>query len=182
MALNCKPSRLSLSDCHPSVLKTLRENVRDNVSKRRLGFKTSERDEESRCLTLKDGSTSVVEVLDLPWEEVSEEVCEGISVDIILAADVVFDSALFPAFLNCVKCFLTVSDGARLLLACTERNRKTLEEFLDLLGKVYLKNLIFFEKVCFCFSNFWIEAQRVSSATYETLLLVDGLSHKDVLS
>lgn len=153
VALNCKPSHLSLSDCHPSVLKTLRENVNLNVSNRTekqcLISKTSQINEESLCVTINDGSTSVIEVLDLPWEDVSEEVCEGLSVDIILAADVVFDSTLFSSFLNCVKCFMKVSYGARLLLACTERNKKTLEEFLNLLGKILYNKNVYFNAICF---------------------------------
>lgn len=132
VALNCNPSRIALTDCHQSVLNSLCANVNLNTISKHCKETTCT---TSRCLLSKtiNGST-VLEVLNLPWEQVDEEFYKERAVDVILAADVVFDSSLFSPLLKCVKCFFIVCEKTEMVLACTERNKKTLEVFLQLLG------------------------------------------------
>lgn len=85
--------------------------------------------------TVKDNTG--VGVLNLPWESVNEiECCSTIVPDLILAADVVYDSSVFQPLCGAVKYFLDANAQCQVIFACTERNTDTLNEFITLLGKV----------------------------------------------
>lgn len=98
-------------------------------------------------LLKKQANKSVVEVHKLPWEIVDQKVCKTFGkVDLIIAADVVYDADLFLPLVNALKCFLTCGTE-QVFLACTERNKDTLDNFFGVLG-----TLIDFN--CFVFNFF----------------------------
>lgn len=133
IARKCSPKKIALTDCHSQVLNFLCENVLKNLNDNNtLKVKNT-----SGKLLLKESvdANTVVEVHNLPWEAINEEVCHEIGkVDVIVAADVIYDSDLFLSLINAIKCFL-LNGTERALLACTERNQDTLANFLRLLGK-----------------------------------------------
>ncbi|XP_031352406.1 protein-lysine N-methyltransferase EEF2KMT isoform X2 [Photinus pyralis] len=107
----CQAKQVFLTDGHPSVLKVLEDNVRLNS-----GLIPTDTD---------------VQVLSLPWENIDTN-RNLPSVDILLAADVVYDSSVFPCLLNAILHFFKFGTKT-LVIACTERNPTTLKQFLLLL-------------------------------------------------
>ncbi|TRY62620.1 hypothetical protein TCAL_00415 [Tigriopus californicus] len=98
-----------LSDYHPDVLETLALNCRENVS-------------ESK------GSKWSVESLD--WTQFSESDVQALKpIDVIIAADVVFDPSLVPHLARTLGLLLRTTPVA--YVACTPRNLDTLELFLS---------------------------------------------------
>lgn len=63
---SCRPSRYIFTDCHPSVLRRLKDNVRLNG--------------------LTEGTTPGVSVEELDWMEATEERLEQIRADVVIAA------------------------------------------------------------------------------------------------
>lgn len=111
-------SRIILSDCHDSVLRLLHENHQINFA---------------------STSNNSIEILDLPWEtfEQSLLVNRNISPDFILAADVIYDDTLFEPLVRTInEIFQLKQNDVRLILACTVRNHKTLQKFLEMLSKI----------------------------------------------
>lgn len=76
---------------------------------------------------------SRIKIVDLKWEEVEVEAEKFQNIDVILAADVVYDSSVFFALCSALKCFSS-NNNAEIYLACTERNSETLSEFQSSLG------------------------------------------------
>lgn len=109
--LKCQPARVFLTDCHDAVLSTLAKNVRINF---------------------RDNSN--ISVLNLPWEQVTKEKCTSLGkIDVIIASDVVYDSHLFHPLADAIKCLLVC--GAEVAyLACTVRNKTTLDGFVEVLS------------------------------------------------
>ncbi|KAK5645024.1 hypothetical protein RI129_006324 [Pyrocoelia pectoralis] len=108
----CKAKHIFLTDCHPSVLQVLEENVHLNSE-------------------LISTETNNIQILKLQWEDIGSN-NNLPSVDILIAADVVYDSSLFPFLLNVILHFFKVGTKT-FIVACTERNASTLQEFLLLL-------------------------------------------------
>lgn len=110
--LKCQPSRVYLTDCHESVLAILKKNVQLNFAE-----------------------SSKVSVLNLPWELIDAENCQSFGkIDVVIAADVVYDSQLFHPLVDAIKC-LCSSAAQEVYLACTERNKSTLDDFLEVLSR-----------------------------------------------
>lgn len=63
---SCRPSRYVFTDCHPSVLRRLKANVRLNG--------------------LTEGTTPRVTVEELDWMEATKERLEQIGADVVIAA------------------------------------------------------------------------------------------------
>lgn len=140
LASNCSPKRVCLTDCHSTVLEVLCENVNLNVTDREIKQKEGKfQTKPCESLLIKghvnnNNCTSVVEVRKLPWEIVDEKLCKTFgNVDTLIAADVVYDSDLFLPLINTLKCFLK-SGVSEVFLACTVRNRNTLNHFLEAVG------------------------------------------------
>lgn len=116
VAKTCNPSRLVMTDGNEKVLALLRENVAENC---------------------KHGEAIGVVALD--WEEVETSLgeLEDFPVEVVIAADVVYDGTLFQPLCKAIEAVfrLAGSSGCSLYLACTVRNEDTLEEFLRQLGK-----------------------------------------------
>lgn len=75
-------------------------------------------------------------VLNLPWEEVDDGVCKELGrIDLILAADVVYDSGLFKPLIGALKNISKTCEVEDIVFACTERNPETLEKFLQEISK-----------------------------------------------
>lgn len=146
IALKCSPKKIALTDCHSQVLNFLCENVLKNLNDKNTSINTSGK------LLLKESvdANTVVEVYNLPWEAINEEVCHEIGkVDVIVAADVIYDCDLFLSLINAIKCFL-LNGTERALLACTERNENTLVNFLELLCKQFA--IFFIQFNCFIYT------------------------------
>ncbi|KAG8232249.1 hypothetical protein J437_LFUL011802 [Ladona fulva] len=154
--LNHEPSLFSpkcftFSDCHPSVLKLLCQNVKHNL----VG---DDNGSNHRILELEDGKTkriifntdhygTEVRIIKLPWEDVNEGCEEAVTaigdVDFILAADVVYDELLFTSLVGSLRRLLsktnTKGEFPSAIIACTMRNKETIEAFLDQLCSSGLK-------------------------------------------
>lgn len=130
LSLLSKAKTVYLTDCHSFVLTTLCDNVvlnSDNVD-------TSNSSE--LCLLEKQVNSCLVRVFNLPWEDLSKDLCQTIGhVDTIIAADVVYDKSIFKPLINAIDFLFKYCGASEFILSCTERNPETLREFLLLLGK-----------------------------------------------
>jgi protein-lysine N-methyltransferase EEF2KMT len=125
--------RIYMSDCHPEVLNILVENIKINFNQ------SSEQlpdDEPTIRLRMKTDQFELG-VLQLPWED-----CEELQVfdkcgtpDVLLAADVVYDSSIFEPLLNVVNMIFSKNENLLFILCCTLRDPETLTSFLTLLGR-----------------------------------------------
>ncbi|KAL3269942.1 hypothetical protein HHI36_008998 [Cryptolaemus montrouzieri] len=134
VSLLTKSSKYILTDCHPSVLSVLRENVKFNTETINKG--KSELSANDIFGTNLDSCE--IEVRELSWEKTTNDSCRTFgSVDCILAADVVYDSDLFDPLLNTLLAFF--ENGTKeAIIAYTERNSDTLSNFWKVCGS---KNL-----------------------------------------
>ncbi|KAK7862479.1 hypothetical protein R5R35_005908 [Gryllus longicercus] len=148
----CEPQTFWFSDCHPSVLGMLLSNVKVNVD-REIDSKLSdtlEKDnffkvssfgmpngvEENILYQGRMKNTSVY-VMNLPWEDIPNlNISQGISPDIVLAADVVYDSTILESLCSAL-CHL-VHKNCIAVVACTVRNEDTTKEFLEMLEKLHV--------------------------------------------
>ncbi|XP_030751811.1 protein-lysine N-methyltransferase EEF2KMT [Sitophilus oryzae] len=135
IALKCIPKKYIFSDCHISVLKNLCQNIVTNTSENRDNFRL----EDNVVLEVELKSSVKLSALNLPWEEVDLSICNKIgNIDIILAADVVYDSDLFSSLLNSLQCFAKYCKTKDIIFACTERNPETLNSFLKCIGEHFV--------------------------------------------
>ncbi|XP_054275700.1 protein-lysine N-methyltransferase EEF2KMT [Macrosteles quadrilineatus] len=111
VSLVCRPLSYTFTDHHPSVLQAVEYNIQLN---KQLLSETSVK----------------TELLD--WEYIANYL--DTEIDVVLAADVVFDERLFPSLVNTLYHFLK-NKTTFAVLACTERNPQTLSTFLTNLGK-----------------------------------------------
>ncbi|CAH2004945.1 unnamed protein product [Acanthoscelides obtectus] len=135
------PNIVYLTDCHPAVLKNMQDNVRLNVEKETIDL-TDENDDtvkiNDRCIYRSSGRKPSVAILNLPWEDVVEDTCKQIGeIDIIIAADIVYDADLFGPLLQAMRNFSKYCNVEEFIFACTERNPGTLDKFKRELGKGY---------------------------------------------
>jgi predicted nicotinamide N-methyase len=139
--LVCQVKRFTFSDCHDQVLAVLDANVRrnlrvDDVTRLCEGGKVYS---NVSVGTDADNATAsgAVQVLRLDWEDVREEhlmsLCNG--VDIIIAADVVYDVTIVPVLVKFLAGLLlppAANDHGIIALICsTIRNRATHDLFLE---------------------------------------------------
>ncbi|XP_063918102.1 protein-lysine N-methyltransferase EEF2KMT-like [Zophobas morio] len=134
ISLLCKPQAVYLSDCHPSVLATLCDNLKLNV-----GCENGKNCDLLQRFIVKECVNSCeVHVLNLPWEDVCREFCQTLGqVDIVVAADVVYDKTIFEPLISAVECLFKYCSVKQFILSCTERNEDTLEKFLSLIGSKF---------------------------------------------
>lgn len=113
------PNKVILTDGSPSVMKNLKLNIKIN-------FENQEKIEDKL----------------LPWENI--QTIEVESVDLIVAADVVYDISVFEDLTNTIIAIFKASGNkCELFLASTIRNESTYEKF-----KKYLQNYGFVVEVC----------------------------------
>ncbi|GLV35946.1 uncharacterized protein CBL_09836 [Carabus blaptoides fortunei] len=111
-------------------------NTSDKCVRKLDDSKFDQKFDSSSCVlvhTVRATDTRVC-VLNLPWESVDDiECCSRIVPDLILAADVVYDSSVFQPLCATVKYFVNSNAKCQVIFACTERNTSTLNEFMKLL-------------------------------------------------
>ncbi|XP_055711536.1 protein-lysine N-methyltransferase EEF2KMT [Phlebotomus papatasi] len=106
-----KTSRIYLTDFHEKVLSILQENLNENPPE----------------------NDNVVHVCQFDWfsevdyEKLSKTCCP----DIIYAADVIYDSDIFPALCQVLMRFINSHNSPRIIISCTVRNEKTYEDFIE---------------------------------------------------
>nr|CAD7423060.1 unnamed protein product [Timema monikensis] len=78
---------------------------------------------------------TLLQVLYLPWEDIPHNIVGvKLSPDFVLASDVVYDASIFDPLCNAFCHFIFQGKhGCTVVLACTVRNKDTLEQFLSLL-------------------------------------------------
>ncbi|XP_062562709.1 protein-lysine N-methyltransferase EEF2KMT [Armigeres subalbatus] len=143
MAKYCEPSMIVLSDCHSSVVSTLKQNVELNFPK---GTKVETDNPLINCLV--DNGDSIVAVMDLDWSYINaSNINQLIEPDVLVGADIVYDQALFQPLLTAINyVFALTNNKCKFVLSCTERNQDTLNDFLEML--VTAKFRINEEAVC----------------------------------
>nr|CAH7724492.1 unnamed protein product [Callosobruchus chinensis] len=139
LSIECAPNTVYLTDCHPSVLKNMYDNVRLNIE-RENADSTDETDGTvkltDRCIYHSSGRKPEIAIFNLPWEDVVEETCKQIGeIDMIIAADIVYDEDLFADLLEAMRNFSRYCDVKDFIFACTERNPGTLDKFIKDAGK-----------------------------------------------
>ncbi|XP_055542202.1 protein-lysine N-methyltransferase EEF2KMT [Wyeomyia smithii] len=130
IAKYCEPSMLVLSDCHNSVINTLKQNVELNFPK---GAKVDCDNPLVSCLI--DNGDSLVAVMDIDWSYINESnLHQLIEPEVVVGADIVYDHSLFEPLLIAINYAFTLSNNkCKFVLSCTERNQDTLSDFLELL-------------------------------------------------
>lgn len=126
----CEPSILVLSDCHSSVIETLKQNVELNFPK------AAKVDCDNPLVSyLIDNGDSLVGVMDIDWSYINaSNLNQLIEPDVIVGADIVYDHTLFQALLTAISyVFALTNNKCKFVLSCTERNQDTLNDFLELL-------------------------------------------------
>jgi len=137
----CSPKQYIFSDCHPTVLDMLCENVKFNfLSNGRCELLNMSETTSRLQLQLKYEGTDV-QVIDLRWEDIDGYMTEGSTQpDIIIAADILYESNSFGSLASGLKRLLTSNNYA--VLAATIRNEDTVAQFMEHLGNY---NLVFEE-------------------------------------
>ncbi|KYQ47405.1 Protein FAM86A [Trachymyrmex zeteki] len=128
----CSPKQYIFSDCHPIVLDMLCENVKLNfLSNERSELNTSDTTPKLQ-LQLKYEQTNI-QVIDLEWKDIDKYMSEdSLQLDIIIAADILYDSNSFSALTLGLKRLLASNNYA--IFAATIRNEDTVSQFLEHLG------------------------------------------------
>lgn len=130
----CSPKRYIFSDCHPTVLDMLCENVKLNFlsNERCKLLNTSETTTSKLKLQLKYEQIDV-RVIDLKWEDIDKYMSKDVlQSDIIIAADILYESSSFDSLTSGLKRLLTSNNYA--IFAATIRNEDTISQFLQHLG------------------------------------------------
>lgn len=122
----CSPKKYIFTDCHRTVLDTVSENVQLNLPNNTRIVSCDGR----LRLQLKYNCTDV-QVMDLKWEDVDEYVKEKWDVpDIIIGADILYDTDSFCTLISALKTFFFASDSGHAIIAATIRNVDTISQFL----------------------------------------------------
>ena len=120
VAALCAPLRTVLTDCHAGVLQALEDNLARN---RALGH-------------LAPGSLVDIELLD--WCEGGGALLERTAPDVVLAADVVYDTDLLQPLARVLESAL-LGRACIALIACTVRNPSTLAKFVGMLDAMHME-------------------------------------------
>ncbi|XP_077591520.1 protein-lysine N-methyltransferase EEF2KMT isoform X2 [Stigmatopora nigra] len=114
---SCAPSSYVFSDCHPSVLRRLRDNLNLNG--------------------LDDANAAGVEITveELDWTDVNEECVRDIGADVLVAADVVYDPEVVAVLVQLLSKFLHRGAPLEVLICSTVRNPQTYADFKHKLGR-----------------------------------------------
>ncbi|XP_077299942.1 protein-lysine N-methyltransferase EEF2KMT [Arctopsyche grandis] len=124
----CQPKYMCMSDCHEAVLGLLEQNVSIN------------QDDDDECLNLAHGNaimqmskrntTKRLGIIKLPWEEVEDFPSKTVPYpDLVVAADVVYDSSIFQPLIGAFKYFLNAKRKCEIILVNTIRNTNTIDLF-----------------------------------------------------
>jgi len=128
----CSPKQYIFTDCHPLVLDMLCENIKLNFLSNEQSELLNISETTSKLqLQLKYEQTDI-QVIDLKWTDIDKYVSEDSSPDIIIAADILYESSSFDSLTSGLKCLLTSNNYA--IFAATIRNEDTVSQFLKHLG------------------------------------------------
>ncbi|XP_014222803.1 protein-lysine N-methyltransferase EEF2KMT [Trichogramma pretiosum] len=136
----CEPSQYYFSDCHPVVLKTLEENIRLNLlmkHEKPIWIESTIND-QIQFSRNNAGQVSNVSILNLLWEDIDESKVIQLKADIVIAADILYDSSSFESLVISLKRLLEKTANLA-VIAVTIRNEMTLEHFLHLIDQYGLK-------------------------------------------
>ena len=97
-----------MTDCHPKVLYNLETNLRHNLT----------------------SDTSSYSLTTLDWESETPETDNFADVDVVLGADIVFDSRIIPDLVKTIQTLLSRNFNSLAFIASTIRNEKTYAHFL----------------------------------------------------
>ncbi|XP_057652196.1 protein-lysine N-methyltransferase EEF2KMT [Diorhabda carinulata] len=136
----CSVNNIYLTDCHEAVLGTLVENVKlnllNNGNEDNVYYQNPYKRSQSRFVHTDNNTT--IQVLNLPWEKVSSDICEELgTIHKVIAADIIYDDFLFEPLVTTLKCLKENCSVEEFIFACTERNPVTLEKFLELISKTF---------------------------------------------
>lgn len=130
-----KCKQIFLSDCHDTVVNNLIENINLNLEKCKV-----ENLETSLLIRQHSYVNNSCEmgILNLPWEDIidnQKELLEKCRINMILAADIVYDSSIFEALVSCLKILFKIyyDSSLQFILSQTIRNLETFNEFCELL-------------------------------------------------
>uniref|UniRef100_A0A2H8TTJ6 Protein FAM86A n=1 Tax=Melanaphis sacchari TaxID=742174 RepID=A0A2H8TTJ6_9HEMI len=119
ICLNCRPNEYWFTDCHSTVLNTLKHNIQVNETHHKFNCK--------------------YEIVQLSWNDTEDlKMFEKKKPDLILAADVIFDPTTFEPLCSSLRYF-TINNTTEVILFCTLRNPETYTKFLETLKKYDLK-------------------------------------------
>ncbi|CAG9807264.1 unnamed protein product [Chironomus riparius] len=129
----CK--QVFLSDCHDTVVNKLIENINLNLE----GYNIENL--ESSLLIRQHSyvnNSCEMGILNLAWEDIIEnqkELMRKCKINMILAADIVYDSSIFKALVSCLKVLFNLycDSSLQFVLSQTIRNQETFNEFCKLL-------------------------------------------------
>ncbi|KAK3553092.1 hypothetical protein QTP86_031363 [Hemibagrus guttatus] len=120
----CKPKTYIFTDCHQSVLRRLRGNIRRNG------------------LTQEHGAGVSVRVEELDWEQAQQEELQKIGAETVIAADVVYDPELVGCLVRLLEKLVKVPKKApEVYVSSTIRNPGTYTSFKKELEKAGLKHV-----------------------------------------
>ncbi|XP_074552148.1 protein-lysine N-methyltransferase EEF2KMT isoform X2 [Halichoeres trimaculatus] len=131
---SCSPNRFVFSDCHPSVLQKLQNNV------------------ELNSLTKRE--TPEVSVEELDWRAVTQEKIEQIGADVVIAADVVYDPDVVETLVELLSKILKCSSHTVLpevLICSTIRNQTTYSGFKQQLETSGIRHRVITEPISHVF-------------------------------
>nr|XP_020502929.1 protein-lysine N-methyltransferase EEF2KMT [Labrus bergylta] len=131
---SCGPNRFVFSDCHPSVLQKLQNNVELNG--------------------LTERTAPAVSVEELDWTAVTEETIQRIGADTVIAADVVYDPDVVGILVKLLSKILRCSGPAvlpQVLICSTIRNQETYSGFKQQLENAGISHRVITEPVSHVF-------------------------------
>ena len=132
-SIKCK--QIFLSDCHDTVVNNLIENI--NLNLERCNIENLESSLLIRQHSYINNSCELG-ILNLAWEDIidnQDELLEKCKINMIIAADVVYDSSIFEALVSCLKILFKIycDSSLQFILSQTIRNKETFNEFCEFL-------------------------------------------------
>lgn len=138
----CSPKQYIFTDGHVKVLSLLCRNVITNLTSD-LNMEDVEVNDKLN-LRLMHNKTEVM-IKYLLWEDIQRWIREtDIKPDIILAADILFDSSVFAPLVCGLKEILSLHK-IQGYIAATVRNESTIDAFFNQLGKILIRNVGFYK-------------------------------------
>lgn len=159
LVLCCKsfPTEFTFSDCHEDVLEILSENVQKNID---LQDKSDANCSLRSCDSLDVIFTgelpvqlqcSILNIAKLDWNTVTQRDLQTLSscLDIVIAADVIYDEHSISPLVNILSNLLLFQDSTcgSVFICCTKRNPRTIHQFLVACNDAGLSYTILNERV-----------------------------------
>ncbi|XP_076243638.1 protein-lysine N-methyltransferase EEF2KMT [Calliopsis andreniformis] len=138
----CSPKQYIFTDSHRAVLQMASNNVKYNLSQMKEMLNDESKSKDDRLVFKTQYNNTDVDVMELRWEDINEYINEhSVVPDIIIGADILYDSDSFHALVTGLKAFLCF-DNKYAIIAGMIRNEDTISRFLH---ELEFHNLIFEE-------------------------------------